>query len=289
MFDTFASLLEQILVFYPAVIGAYIAYKVLKIADLSADGTYVLGASVYTRCLIFGPTLAFILSLISGSCAGFVLSRMQRYHTVHPLIAGILIAFMLYSVNFELLTRPNVSLLDQPTVKTLLVPSSWILSLMMLAAVLSFFIVTLLNSSIGLGLRAFGSNFFLMQKFGFSPEKYRSIGLCTSGLCYALSGTLFSQVYGFVDLSMGLGISLIALASVIAGEKITLVLFPFPQKMWAIADILGIFLGACSYFILLYFLMLSGFQPVHFKLFIGIVLYVALQGHQKQNIYLKRR
>ncbi|KJW02602.1 ABC transporter permease domain protein [Rickettsia endosymbiont of Ixodes pacificus] len=43
--------LEQSLIMLPLILGMYISYRVLKITDLTVDGTYVLGAAVFARSL----------------------------------------------------------------------------------------------------------------------------------------------------------------------------------------------------------------------------------------------
>ncbi len=39
--------LEQSLIMLPLILGMYISYRILKITDLTVDGTYVLGAAVF--------------------------------------------------------------------------------------------------------------------------------------------------------------------------------------------------------------------------------------------------
>ncbi len=46
--------LEQSLIMLPLILGMYISYRILKITDLTVDGTYVLGTVVFARSLSFG-------------------------------------------------------------------------------------------------------------------------------------------------------------------------------------------------------------------------------------------
>ncbi len=59
--------LEQSLIMLPLILGMYISYRILKITDLTVDGTYVLGAAVFTKFLSFGLFSALILVVIAGS------------------------------------------------------------------------------------------------------------------------------------------------------------------------------------------------------------------------------
>ncbi len=280
MLALFIALTEQILAFYPAVIGVYIAYKLLKITDLSADGSYVLGASVYAHFLgPLGPWGAMLLVFMSGALTGGILSFMQKGHRVHPLIAGILMSFMLYSINFEILGRPNLSLFGQATVLRASPFSQWISVLFLINVFYVAYTCLLSQSAIGLGIKAFGANPYLMDRFGLRPELYRFIGLAGAGSLYATAGALFAQVYGFVDLSMGSGVSLIALAAVILGDKMS---SHFSLRIAGILkDLIAIFLASCFYFLILQFFMSLGFEPVHLKLFVGLILYAVMYGQNK--------
>lgn len=53
-------------------IGVYITYKILDIADLSVDGTMVLGGAVCITMLLKGQPmwLALLVAVISGMLAG---------------------------------------------------------------------------------------------------------------------------------------------------------------------------------------------------------------------------
>ncbi len=48
------GVVQQSLIFSIAVMGIYISYEILKFADLSADGSFTLGASVSAILIIKG-------------------------------------------------------------------------------------------------------------------------------------------------------------------------------------------------------------------------------------------
>ena len=279
----FLMILQQTLVFYPVVISLYISYRVLKITDLSADGVYVLGAATFARGLIFGPLWASVLAALSGMTAGFVLALMQRRNYVHHLIAGILMTFMLYSINFEFMGRPNLSLIGQPTLLKMKFFSSWLPILAIVNVALMLCVGAILCSSIVLKMRAFGYQPALLQSFGLRAEKYRMIGLMMGSTCTSISGSLFAQINGFADLNMGIGVALVAIGSIMIGKK----LIPWQRHTGynAFVDLIAGFLGIFCYFSLLAILMRFGVQPVHLKFFIGIALYLSMrfQGSFKEG------
>lgn len=103
--------LEQSLIMLPLILGMYISYRILKITDLTVDGTYVLGAAVFARTISLGLFPALIFAVISGGIIGSMVSFMQKNNRINGLIAGILASFMLYSVNLQIMQRPNISVL----------------------------------------------------------------------------------------------------------------------------------------------------------------------------------
>ncbi len=121
--------LEQSLIMLPLILGMYISYRVLKITDLTVDGTYVLGAAVFARSLSFGLCPALIFAVISGGIIGSIVSFMQKNNRINGLIAGILASFMLYSVNLQIMQRPNISVFGMPTLLSILDLENWLVPL----------------------------------------------------------------------------------------------------------------------------------------------------------------
>jgi putative ABC transport system permease protein len=269
-------ILQQTLIFYPVVLSLYISYKVLKITDLSADGVYVLGAAAFAKTLIYGPVLATLSAGLCGMLCGIILAYMQRKNHVHPLICSILLTFMLYSVNFEFMGRPNLSLIGSMNLLKLGLFTHWMGILGMINILLSTLIIIVLSSSTGLLMRAFGTQADLLERYGLNSEKYRIIGLAIGSFCTAISGALFAQIHGFVDLNMGVGVALISIGAIMIGQK----LIPsraYSENYSAFIELLSAFFGVFCYFALLAGLMQYGIEPVHLKFFIGIVLFLSLR------------
>lgn len=70
--------LEQSLIMLPLILGMYISYRILKITDLTVDGTYVLGAAVFARTISLGLFPALIFAVISGGIIGSIVSLCRR-------------------------------------------------------------------------------------------------------------------------------------------------------------------------------------------------------------------
>lgn len=108
-------IVEQSLLFFPLALGIYISYVVLQIPDLTTDGSFVLGAAVFALTIHQGysPPVAWLAATGAGILAGIAVSFLQTQLSLNPLIAGILLVFILNTLTLKLMGKPNLSLLDR--------------------------------------------------------------------------------------------------------------------------------------------------------------------------------
>ena len=67
---------------------------------------------------------------------------------------------------------------------------------------------------------ATGDNVSFVKSLGVNSNKYKVLGFMLANGLIALSGALMAQYQGFVDITMGTGVIVIALASIIIGDTI---------------------------------------------------------------------
>ncbi|HJD60448.1 MAG TPA: ABC transporter permease [Rickettsia endosymbiont of Omalisus fontisbellaquei] len=270
--------LEQSLIMLPLILGMYISYRILKITDLSVDGTYVLGAAVFARTISFGLFPALVFAVIAGGVVGSIVSFMQKNNRINGLIAGILASFMLYSVNLQIMQRPNISVLGMPTLLSILDLENWLVPLIIINCLIIFVVIILLKGKLGLFLRAFGFNKDLLINLGKPAELYRTIGLSISNCLAALTGTLSAQVNGFADINMGFGVALVGIGAIVIGRHILI----HANNFNAFKEIFSCFIGILFYFIALSSLLRIGIDPINLKLILGIVLFISLSTVSKK-------
>lgn len=266
-----ADIIEQACVFVPFALGTFISYRFLRIADLTVDGSFVLGAGIYAKCLLAGlhPLLGITLAVASGAAAGCGVAAIQRKGRIDPLIAGILALFILQSFNLLVMGRPNLSLLSlDSTLSTAIAP-------MLLASSVALIVLVglafLLDTLFGLRVRAFGDNASLLQRQGRDPEKYRTAGLAISNGLVALAGSLAAEVRGYADIGMGTGMVLIAIGTVLLGAQV----FRFLQgdrRAPAAVELACCAVGVLLYFTLVNVLVSIGIEPVLLKMMMGVAL-----------------
>src|SRR5438045_3793139 len=111
--DLTKTILEQSFLFFPFALGIYISFCILRTTDMTTEGSFVLGAGVFARLSAeLNPLVCLILSVGSGILAGIGVSTIQAKEKINSLTAGIIGLFILYSVNFQVMGRPNISLLS---------------------------------------------------------------------------------------------------------------------------------------------------------------------------------
>lgn len=272
--DIILSALEQALILLPLVSGMHLSYRILKVTDLTVDGTYVFGAAIFARTIEFGLLPACLLSIAGGGLVGIIVAFMQRHNAVGSLIVGILASFMLYSINLQFMGRPNISVLGEPTLLMLSNQESWIIPLAAIGLILMAGMFILLGSELGLTLRAFGHNQKLLLVLGKKTENYRFFGLMLSNALAALSGALTAQVNGFADINMGLGVALVSIGAVVIGGHIFI---KRHENFKPYKEVISCFVGILLYFVCLASLLRAGINPVNLKLALGAILFLSLR------------
>ncbi len=283
------SILEQSLLFLPLAIGVYMSYVVLRMPDLTTDGSFVLGAAIFAISVQGGinPFMAMLFATGAGGVAGMAVSCLQTYFRLNPLIAGILLVFILNTVTLKLMGRPNLSLFDSPSIFSVTVGyvsfsagGIKIIMLTALAFVLILGVGFLLMSRLGLMLYAFGNNATLLNLCGKNARVYRMVGLSLSNGLVGFCGALTAQASGYADIGMGTGIILIALGTVIIGQQ-----FSRHFYMPKVIQLSFCFVGVFVYFALVNSLISLGLDPIYLRMMIGLCLVGFLAMTKEKTAY----
>ena len=210
-------------------LALFLSYRILDIADLTTDGTFVLGAAVSVTVAAAGyPVLAVFAALAAGACAGFVTAFLQTRLGVPSILAGIVTNTGLYTVNLMAMGwSSNASLLRQDTLFTLLkdtgIGGDWYEILLAggITVLVCVLLVAFHKTRIGLSNRATGDNKEMVRASSVNPALMITIGLCIANAMTALSGAVVAQYQKSADINSGTGIVVIGLACLIIGETLT--------------------------------------------------------------------
>lgn len=254
----FFGALEIGLLYGLVALGVYLTFRVLDFPDLSVDGSFPMGAAVAATAIVAGinPWVATGMAIIAGAMTGWVTAFLAVRCGILHLLASILTMIAAFSINIRIMGRPNVALLGEETILTpfetmgdpmLMRP----LVVGLLVLISAWFVVRLLNSDFGLGLRATGVNARMVKAQGASTAFYTYFGLALSNGFVGFSGALFAQTNSFADVTSGVGTIVVGLAAVILGQT----LIP-GRKIWV--AVLAVVLGSVLYRLAVAFALSSG-------------------------------
>lgn len=217
---------EQGFIYSLVALGLYLSYRTLDVADLTTDGSFTLGAACSAILTIGGhPVQGLLLALAAGALAGFVTALLQTRLGVQPILAGIVTMTGLYSVNLMVMGgRSNLNMLKEANVFTaaegLLGPAGKLVLAGILALLVGAGLALFLRTQLGLSIRATGDNREMVAASSIDPAFTTTVGLCAANAMVALSGGLLVQYQKFSDISLGTGMVVIGLASLIIGEVV---------------------------------------------------------------------
>jgi putative ABC transport system permease protein len=224
----FVGAIEIGLVFGLVALGVFLSFRVLNFPDLTVDGSFPLGAAVTATLIVngFDPYLATAVAIIAGALAGLLTAFLNLRFGILHLLASILTMIALYSINLRIMGRPNVAILNEPTVLSpfqgLGLANMYVKPLFASIVILvtGVLLARFLLSDYGLAMRATGANPRMARAQGVDTMRTTYVGMAISNALVGLAGALFAQINGFADVTMGTGTIVVGLAAVIVGEAI---------------------------------------------------------------------
>ena len=274
-------------------VGVYIAFRILGIPDLSAEGTFTFGLAVSAALTVAGhPLLGVLLGFLAGCLGGAVTGVLQTKLQIHPILAGILTMSGLYSVNLAVMgSSSNLSLvgldtlfrmsfdlfssMDKEIVK-LLLPALFCLVLVVLLAL--FF-----KTHEGLCIRATGDNEEMVRASSINVDVIKILALSISNGCIGLSGAVLAQFQGFADISSGIGIVAVGLVSVIIGEG----LFGRRGVTWGLSATVA---GSVIYRLMIALALKTNLFPAYFlKIVSAVIVAAALSVPAFKRMLIRRK
>lgn len=244
----FLGAVELGLIFALVAFGVYLSFRVLDFPDLTVDGSFPLGAAVSAVLIVAGvnPWLATLAAMLAGAAAGLVTAWLNVRLKILHLLASILTMIALYSINLRIMGKPNVALLGDTTILTPVdnwpIPYyySHLIAFGVIVLVVLVLLAAFLKSETGLAMRATGANPRMARAQGINTQAMVLLGMAISNGLVGLAGSLFAQSQGYADVTMGVGMIVVGLASVIGGEA----LLPTRTILWALVACL---VGAILY------------------------------------------
>ena len=260
--------------------GIHVSYRILDISDLTAEGSFTLGAASFASLVVSGvpAALALVVAIAFGALSGLVTGLLHTKLSIPILLSSILSMTGLYSINLRIMGKANIPLSGETTLLTYIADALSLardrdaaIILGIVAIVITIlFMVWLFNTEFGYTIVATGSNDKMIRANGVNSDVTKIAGLMIANALIALAGALVAQYNGYADVGMGIGAIVIGLASVIIGEVI------FKRKT-LLLSLLGIVCGSIIYRLLVALVINTDFISANdIRLFTAIAVAIAI-------------
>ncbi len=275
-------------------LGVFISFRIFSFPDITADGSFTLGAAVAATLLVHGvsPVLASVAGFGAGMIAGACTGTLHTRFNINPLISGILVMTALYSINLHVMGKSNVPLLSVTTLATQseeigvklmrgaatfglagwevsVRDASMLAAISFAVALVGLALYLFLRTNLGMAMRATGDNVQMIRALGVDDANMIIFGLAISNGLVALSGALLAQYQGFADVGMGIGMVVWGLASVIMGEALV-------GSNQLGLTIVGAVMGSVLFRLLVAVALRWGLSPNDLKLVTAVFVFFAL-------------
>ena len=304
--NTCVTFLQSGFVFSLIAMGYYISYTILDFPDMTVEGTFLSGAVTYGLLVSHGinPWIGLILAFIVGFGFGTITGILHVKLKIKPLLCGILVSTVLISVNLVSVTAglygdfagESSAMIpfgrDLETLTTVF-PIKYIpnkigivsglrdlILFFVMAVVFKCLLDVFLKTKCGLLLRAAGDNAQFVTTQAKDAGNSKILGLGIGNAYAAVAGALYTEISGNVNQSMGIGMVVIGLASLIIGLSV----FSHVHKLKATTKVI---LGAVIYQACLTIAQRLGMPSAYNKLIMAIIFTIALILSERKKVKAK--
>lgn len=263
------------------VLGVYITYRLLRISDLTVDGSFALGGCVCAVMIVnrgADPFFALLAATAAGALAGIITGTLHTLFEIPAILAGILTQISLWSINLRIMTgKSNIPLLKSETVISRLVDMTGmtqsqgsLVAGVFVAVLMIVLLYLFFGTEIGSALRATGDNEDMIRALGVNTRLTKMLGLMLANALVGLSGGLVCQSQKYADVGMGTGAIVIGLAAIVIGEVLMGRLRSFGSKLASAV------VGSVVYFLIRAIVLQLGMEANDMKLLSAVIVAIAL-------------
>ena len=208
-----------------AVLGLAAAFRLMRFPDITVEGSFLMGATVWAALSHAGFPLyvAVTGAVAAGAVCGVTTAVLSDVLRLDRFLAGNLVTAACYSIALLTLGASNVGLFETPSrvapgldLANLSLPGA-----LAFAGLIALLAVGFFRTQLGLRSRAAASNPQMFVRTIGATVPYLAAGLAFTNAAAALSGAAFARYQGFVDVGMGQGVLITALAAFAVGETAT--------------------------------------------------------------------
>ena len=290
-----------------ATLGVFVAFRVLRVIDLTAEGAFGIGAAIAAAALArdTSPVVATLLGTAAGALAGMATGLLYTRLRIDTLLAGIVTSTALYSVMLYVMGGGEISIVTRETIfsgaerlwhrlgrgdltlfGTTVSAASWA-SLALLAVVIPLIAVVVwwfFRTRVGLAVRAAGDNPNMARAQAVNVARMTVLGLAVANGLVGVCGAVFAQYQGFANVQMALGTFVTAVGCLVLGEAL------LGQDRVG-AQLAGAIAGTVLFRLLVSAALRVGLDPNALKLAtaVFVVIVLLLQGRLRRTLAWSRR
>lgn len=279
----FLGAIELGLVYSLLAFGTFISFRILNVADLTVDGSFVLGAAVSAIFTFSGmPIAGLFLAALVGAVAGSVTAVLQTKMGIQPILSGILTMTGLYTINLMVMGgKANIPLLNKESIFTYAYrifnnDAYKIITLFIIVTAIFAMLSRFFKTQIGLCVRATGDNEEMCRASSIDTDFVKIVGFALSNSIVALSGALVAQMQQSADINMGAGMVVISFASIIIGS----VIIKNKNITLGLASVVA---GSVIYRLIIALILTTNFPPSYLKLISSLIVITALSVPTVRN------
>ena len=256
-------------------LGVFLSFRVLNIPDLTIDGSFTTGCAISAIIAQMGhPFLGVFMAFVLGAMAGGITGILQTKCRIQPLLAGILTMTALYSINLKIMGgQPNISIFGKTTIftplKGIFGANTKAFVILVILLFLMILLYAYLKTQLGMSLRATGDNEAMVRASSINSDAMKIMGITLANALVAFAGGIFAQYQNFADVSGGVGMMVVGLASIIVGEA-------FFRKKTLPFQFAAVISGAIIYRFILTFALQFGIGASDLNLFSAILVALAI-------------
>ena len=260
------TIVEQIALYFPLMLGAYLSLGLMKIPSLSIESAYVFGAIIASRVVLFDPSkdffvlvMALFASLCGGAIVGIVAALFSQKAKFSHLLSAIISIGLFHGISQWIVGGTHVTLSSQNNPLRLFqsIPKYPELPIVLcIAILLGILFYLFLKTELGMSCAIYGDNASFLQNYRMNQSYVVIVGLAISNGLVGMSGYMIAQSNGFVDTTMGVGMPLLCISSLIIGKSI----YGSDKTLQMMVP----FVGVVGYFIIQAILLKLGFDLRYF-------------------------
>lgn len=215
-------------------IGIFITFRLLDFADMTAEGSFLLGAAATGLVLVKtnNPLLATLAGAAAGAICGLITGVLNRLVKIPKLLSGIItmtastsLAYVIFSLTCGSWWSSQISskFITGSVIYDIMPKlGGWNIPIIMAAVVVlvALLIYFFFGTEYGMAIRATGMNERMARAQGISTTVATIVGVVISNALIGLAGALYIQKTKAVYITSATGYLIVGLASILIGEAV---------------------------------------------------------------------